>query len=87
MQLSVSVHFLGWRERWIRMGKNHDAVLKECSASLKQECKHCHMFAFYRYVVIACDGLWKCFEPKDSIKFISDILEVGSYIVYEVSYE
>ena len=32
---------------------------------------------YYRYIVLACDGLWKKFKPEDCIAFTNKILEVS----------
>lgn len=28
-----------------------------------------------RFVIVACDGLWKCFDPDASVKFVNKILQ------------
>ncbi|XP_053378531.1 integrin-linked kinase-associated serine/threonine phosphatase 2C-like [Mercenaria mercenaria] len=52
-----------------------DGQYKKLGVTCTPDVKKCALTDNDRYVIIACDGLWKCFEPVDSIKFTNSILE------------
>lgn len=52
-----------------------DGQYKKLGVICTPDVKKCALTDNDRYVIIACDGLWKCFEPEDSIKFANKILQ------------
>ncbi|KAL4221038.1 hypothetical protein ACF0H5_019300 [Mactra antiquata] len=52
-----------------------DGQYKKLGVTCTPDVKKCSLTDNDRYVIIACDGLWKCFEPSDSIKFVNKIVE------------
>lgn len=56
-----------------------DGQFKKLGVSCVPEVRKCQLQDTDRFVIVACDGLWKCFEPQESIKFVNDILEDESF--------
>ncbi|XP_060553642.1 LOW QUALITY PROTEIN: integrin-linked kinase-associated serine/threonine phosphatase 2C-like, partial [Ruditapes philippinarum] len=52
-----------------------DGQYKKLGVTCTPDVKKCTITDNDRYVIIACDGLWKCFEPADSINFTNKILQ------------
>jgi integrin-linked kinase-associated serine/threonine phosphatase 2C len=42
----------------------------------KNICEKLKFYAFRRYVIVACDGLWKSFSNEQAISFINSTIEV-----------
>lgn len=55
-----------------------DGQFKKLGVICTPDVKKCTLTDNDRYIVIACDGLWKCFEPKDCVDFVNRILEKDS---------
>ncbi|XP_052760071.1 integrin-linked kinase-associated serine/threonine phosphatase 2C-like [Mya arenaria] len=51
-----------------------DGQYKKLGVTCTPDVKKCQLTDNDRYVILACDGLWKCFEPKDSIEYVNKIL-------------
>lgn len=52
-----------------------DGQYKNHGVTCLPDVRKCQLTENDRFVVIACDGLWKCFSPSECIQFICDILE------------
>ncbi|XP_062607160.1 integrin-linked kinase-associated serine/threonine phosphatase 2C-like [Saccostrea cucullata] len=52
-----------------------DGQYKKLGVSCLPDVKKCQLTDQDRYIVLACDGLWKCFSFKECINFTNKILE------------
>lgn len=52
-----------------------DGQYKKHGVSCIPDVKKCRLTSEDRYIVLACDGLWKSFTPEECIKAINQILE------------
>ncbi|XP_021350088.1 integrin-linked kinase-associated serine/threonine phosphatase 2C-like isoform X1 [Mizuhopecten yessoensis] len=52
-----------------------DGQYKKHGVTCLPDMKKCQLTTNDRYLVIACDGLWKAFSPEECIKFTNSILE------------
>lgn len=52
-----------------------DGQFKKLGVTCTPDVKKCVLNDNDRFVIIACDGLWKCFEPDGAIKFANNILQ------------
>lgn len=52
-----------------------DGQYKKHGVSCVPDVKKCRLTSEDRYIVLACDGLWKSFTPEECIKAINKILE------------
>ncbi|XP_052213462.1 integrin-linked kinase-associated serine/threonine phosphatase 2C-like [Dreissena polymorpha] len=62
-----------------------DGQYKTLGVTCAPDVKKCQITDNDRYVIMACDGLWKCFQPEDSIKFVNSILEGSKEAVTRTS--
>ncbi|KAK3589508.1 hypothetical protein CHS0354_041628 [Potamilus streckersoni] len=53
-----------------------DGQYKKHGVTCFPDVKRCQLTDDDRFIVIACDGLWKCFSNEESIKVVNDILQV-----------
>uniref|UniRef100_UPI00358E80F1 integrin-linked kinase-associated serine/threonine phosphatase 2C isoform X2 n=1 Tax=Myxine glutinosa TaxID=7769 RepID=UPI00358E80F1 len=52
-----------------------DGQYKRCGVIPTPDVRRCHLTANDRYILLACDGLFKAFSPEEAINFITPILE------------
>ncbi|XP_033763927.1 integrin-linked kinase-associated serine/threonine phosphatase 2C-like [Pecten maximus] len=55
-----------------------DGQYKKHGVTCLPDMKKCQLTQNDRYLLIACDGLWKAFSPEECIKFTNTILEDSS---------
>lgn len=55
-----------------------DGQYKKHGVTCLPDMKKCQLTPNDRYLLIACDGLWKAFSPEECIKFTNNILEDSS---------
>lgn len=41
---------------------------------------HVYFFAIFRFILLACDGLFKVFTPEEAVNFILSCLEVRNLL-------
>ncbi|KAK6177626.1 hypothetical protein SNE40_015687 [Patella caerulea] len=54
-----------------------DGPYKNHGVSCLPDIKRCQLTDDDRYLMVACDGLWKSFTMEESIKFVNNILDTG----------
>ncbi|XP_074655695.1 integrin-linked kinase-associated serine/threonine phosphatase 2C-like [Tubulanus polymorphus] len=54
-----------------------DGPYKRFGVSSVPDIRRCQLTDGDRYLIIACDGLWKSFKPQEAIQFIDKIFEKG----------
>ncbi|CAM1311760.1 Uncharacterised protein g5796 [Pycnogonum litorale] len=52
-----------------------DGQFKTCGVSCVPDIKKCRLTANDRFIVMACDGLWKVFTPQEAINEIKELLK------------
>lgn len=57
-----------------------DGQYKRSGVISTPELKRCRLTSDDRFMMIACDGLWKVFKPNEAIEFILDILNDKSLL-------
>ncbi|XP_006820150.1 integrin-linked kinase-associated serine/threonine phosphatase 2C-like [Saccoglossus kowalevskii] len=56
-----------------------DGRFKHCGVSCIPEIKRCQLTENDRYIVIACDGLWRSFNSEEALQYIDTILQGESH--------
>lgn len=62
-----------------------DGQYKKCGVSNIPDIKRCLLNSNDRFLIIACDGLWKVFRPQDAIEFVLMVVQDSSIKVPENS--
>ena len=52
-----------------------DGQYKRCGVISTPELKRCRLTSADRFLIIACDGLWKVFKPDEAVEFVINILD------------
>ena len=55
-----------------------DGRFKHCGVSCVPDIKKCQLTDNDRYLLLACDGLWKGFSSETALEFLQNIMEVHS---------
>ena len=54
-----------------------DGQYKRCGVINVPDVKRCQLNSNDRFFLIACDGLWKVFNPDQAIQFVLQVLQVS----------
>ncbi|XP_077998593.1 integrin-linked kinase-associated serine/threonine phosphatase 2C-like [Glandiceps talaboti] len=55
-----------------------DGRFKHCGITCQPDIKRCQLTNNDRFILVACDGLWKAFKSDEAIQFIRDITQGDS---------
>ncbi|XP_041919585.1 integrin-linked kinase-associated serine/threonine phosphatase 2C isoform X1 [Alosa sapidissima] len=58
-----------------------DGQYKRCGVISTPDLRRCQLSASDRFVILACDGLFKVFSPEEAVKYVLNILEDTSVAV------
>ncbi|KAL2095855.1 hypothetical protein ACEWY4_008003 [Coilia grayii] len=58
-----------------------DGQYKRCGVISTPDLRRCQLTASDRFIILACDGLFKVFSPEEAVKYVVNILEDTSVAV------
>lgn len=60
-----------------------DGQYKRCGVINVPDVKRCQLSSNDRFLLIACDGLWKVYTPDEAIEFVLNVLQVNIFACHE----